>query len=107
MSKQLTKAELLKPRLSTLEVNGGTITVRQVTAGYAITLRGRNLGEAEIFDLLAHAIAEPELTPAEIAEMPIEYLQPILNAVLELNALSDGKAEADLKKTQPSDLHMP
>lgn len=106
MSK-MTKAELLEPRLLTVPLNGKDIVIRQLSAGYAITLRGRDLGDQEIFDLLAHAIAEPELTAAELAEMPLSYLQPILDAVMEFNSLSEGKAEADLKKIQRSALPTP
>lgn len=103
MSK-MTKAELLKPRLLTVPLNGGEITIRQLSAGYAIGLRGKDLGDQEIFDLLAHAIAEPEMTAAELSEMPLSYLQPILDAVMEFNSLSEGKADADLKKTSRSAL---
>lgn len=99
----LTAADLIRPRIKKIDLADGEIHIRALSAAYAIGLRGRTLVDADIFDLLARSICTPAgeelLTAEQVGEIPLTTLQPILDQVMDFNAMSQGKAADDLKKT--------
>lgn len=107
MPKRLTKAELLKPKLTTLDVDGRSITIRALSAAYAIGLKGQNLGDAAIFDMLAKSICDeagaPILTADEVGQIPVKTLGEIVAGVMAFNSMDAGAvqiAAEELKKTE-------
>jgi hypothetical protein len=100
-------ADLIRPRITCVELPEGKIYIRALSAAYAVGLRGRTLLDADIFDLLAHSICDANgqeiMTAEQVGEIPLPMLQPILDQVMAFNALADGNAAADLKKTRRSD----
>jgi hypothetical protein len=103
----LTKAELLKPKTSTIEVDGGSLTIRALSAEYAMGLRGRDLQGADIFDVIADSIIQEDgekmLTGAEVGTLAISTLEQIVKQVFTFNALGKqavDEAMGELKKTE-------
>jgi hypothetical protein len=101
--RSLTRADLLAVRIFKVELPDGTVRIRALSAGYAVGLRGRTLGDADIFDMIARSICddngEAMLTAEDVAAMPLSLLQPILDGILLFNALGKDQAAIDLKKT--------
>lgn len=99
----LTRDALLAPRILAVDLPDGRIYLRALSAGYAVGLRGRTLGDADIFDMIAHSVCDakgiPILTAADVAEMPLSSLQSILDQILAFNALAPNAAAEALKKT--------
>jgi uncharacterized protein YunC (DUF1805 family) len=101
----LTRTEILKVKTKELEVDGGLVTICALSASYAISLRGKTLGDAEIFDMLSKSLVAPELTPEEVGTLPITTVEQIVKGVMSFNSMSEGavvEATNKLKKP-PSD----
>lgn len=101
--RSLTRADLLAVRISKVELPDGIVRIRALSAGYAVGLRGKKLGDADIFDLLSRSICDENgetiLNADDVAAMPLSTLQPILDAILAFNALGKDQAADALKKT--------
>lgn len=102
----LTRDQLLKPKTTTISVDGGNLTIRALSAEYAMSLRGRNLQGADIFEVIADSIidenGEKMLTGAEVGTLAIATLEQIVKAVFAFNKLGNKAVEeatAELKKT--------
>jgi hypothetical protein len=103
----LTRDQLLKPKTTTIEVDGGSLLIRALSAEYAMGLRGRDLQGADIFQVIADSIVqengETMLTGAEVGTLAISTLEQIVKQVFEFNALGKKAVEdatAELKKTE-------
>lgn len=102
----LTREQLLKPKTTTINVDGGSLIIRALSAEYAMGLRGRDLQGADIFDVIADSIVDEQgntmLTGAEVGALAISTLEQIVKQVFEFNALGKkavDDATAELKKT--------
>jgi hypothetical protein len=102
----LTKADLLKPKTTVIEVDGGTLTIRAMSAEYAMALKGKDLQGSDIFGVIANSIIDEQgnlmLTGEEVGTLAISVLEQIVKGVFAFNAL--GKKAVDdavneLKKT--------
>lgn len=105
----LTKSELLKPKTTAVKVDGGSLTIRALSAAYAMGLRGKDLQGADIFGIIADSIIQedgsPMLTADEVGTLAMSTLTQIVKAVFEFNALGEkavSDAVAELKKTEDS-----
>jgi len=105
----LTKADLLKPKTTVIDVDGGSLTIRAMSAEYAMGLRGKDLQGAEIFQIIADSIIDEAgntmLTGAEVGTLAISVLEQIVKGVFAFNALGNKaieEATAELKKTDVS-----
>ena len=101
-----TKADLLKPRTTQIEVDNVLITIRALSASYAMGLRGRDMQGAEIFDVIAVSIIDengaPMLTGEEVGTLAISTLEQIVKGVFAFNSLGNkavDDAMGELKKT--------
>lgn len=110
----LTRDQLLKPKTTLIEVDGGSLTIRALSAEYAMGLRGRDLQGADIFEVIAYSIVdekgEPMLTGAEVGGLAIATLEQIVKQVFEFNALGKkavDDATAELKKTEDLTTNLP
>lgn len=102
----LTREQLLKPKTTTISVDGGSLTIRALSAEYAINLRGRDLQGTDIFEVIADSIiqenGEKMLTGAEVGTLAISTLEQIVKQIFEFNSLGAKAVEdatAELKKT--------
>lgn len=102
----ISKEQLLKPKKTTINVDGGTLTIRALSAEYAMGLRGRDLQGADIFDVIAVSIIDESgnqmLTSAEVGTLAISTLEQIVGQVFAFNALGKkavDDAVSELKKT--------
>lgn len=102
----ITKDQLLKPKITAVEVDGGTLTIRALSAAYAMDLRGKDLQGSDIFQIIADSIIQedgnPMLTGDEVGTLPISTITQITKAVFEFNALGAkavDEAVNELKKT--------
>ena len=102
----LTRDQLLKPKTTTIEIDGGSLIIRALSAEYAMGLRGRDLQGADIFQVIADSIVDEQgnnmLTGAEVGTLAISTLEQIVKQVFEFNALGRKAVEdatAELKKT--------
>jgi len=102
----LSKTEILTVKTKDLEVDGGLVTIKALNASYAISLRGKDLGDTEIFDMLSKSLVDPELTPEEVGTLSITTLKQIVDGVMDFNSMSESAVvEATNKlKNAPSDL---
>ena len=102
----LSKDQLLTVKTKDLEVDGGLVTIKALNASYAISLRGKNLGDTEIFDMLSKSLVSPELTPEEVGTLSITTLKQIVDGVMVFNSMSESavKEATDTLKNPPSDL---
>lgn len=107
MPTPLTRDQLLKPKTTTINVDGGSLTIRALSAEYAMGLRGRDLQGSDIFQVIADSIVqengETMLTGAEVGTLAISTLEQIVKGVFEFNALGKKAVEdatAELKKTE-------
>lgn len=105
----LTKAELLKPKTKFIDVDGGTICIRALSASYAMGLRGKDLQGVDIFGIIADSIVDeqgnPMLTAEEVGTLAIATLTQITKGIFEFNALGQkavDEAVSELKKTEGS-----
>ena len=101
-----TKADLLKPRTTQIEVDNVLITIRALSASYAMGLRGRDMQGAEIFDVIAVSIIDengaPMLTAEEVGKIAISTLEQIVKSIFSFNSLGQkavDEAVEELKKT--------
>ena len=102
----LTRDQLLKPKTTLIEVDGGSLTIRALSAEYAMGLRGRDMQGADIFQVIADSIIDEQgntmLTGAEVGTLAISTLEQIVKQVFTFNALGNKAVEdatAELKKT--------
>jgi hypothetical protein len=99
---RLSKDELLKPKIKSIEIGDGLVCIRALNAEYAISLKGKDLRDDAIFDMLSRSICDeqgaPMLTPEEVGQMPIETVSEIVKGVMAFNSMSEGAA-AEAKDT--------
>ena len=105
----LSKSQILTVKTKDLDVDGGIVTIRALSASFAISLRGKTLGDAEIFDMLSKSLVAPELTAEEIGGLAITTVEQIVKGVMAFNSMSEGAiVEATNKlKNPPSDSTTP
>lgn len=97
-----TRDALIKPRTKQITIEGGTMVIRALTAAEAFELRGKDLGSAEIFELIAKSISEPVLSAADIGMLSTSIVTALTAEIFEFNALGKKAVEdatAELKKT--------
>ena len=102
----LSKADLLKPKTKVIDVDGGTLTIFALSAEYSLTLRGRDLRGAEIFEVIAVSVVDengaPMLTAEEVGKIAISTLEQIVKSIFAFNSLGQkavDEAVEELKKT--------
>jgi hypothetical protein len=106
---QLSKTALLKPKIKSIDVDDGLVSIRALNASYAISLRGKTLGDTEIFDMLSKSICneagDPLLTPDEVGQLALSTLNQIVKGVMAFNSMAEGavKEATDTLKNPPSD----
>lgn len=110
----LTRDQLLKPKTTTIDVDGGSLIIRALSAEYAMGLRGKDLQGADIFQIIADSIiqenGDPMLTGQEVGTLAISTLEQITKAVFAFNSLGAKAVEdatAELKKTEDSTINSP
>lgn len=110
----LSKAELLKPKTTTIKVDGGSLTIRALSASYAIDLRGKDLQGSDIFQIIADSIIQEDgsvmLTAAEVGTLSISTTTQITKAIFAFNSLGEkavSDAVAELKKTEDLIINSP
>jgi len=98
--------QVLKPDLKEIEVSGKKVYIRSLSAGYALSLRGKDLGDSHIFDLLARSICDKNgnsiLTPAQAEELGLTTVNQLVKEVMSFNSMGAASvsiATDDLKKT--------
>ena len=102
----LTKSDLLKPKTTEIDVDGGKLTIRALSAAYAMALRGKDLQGVDIFEIISDSIVDEKgekmITGEEVGTLAIATLEQIVKQVFEFNALGKKAVEdatAELKKT--------
>lgn len=102
----LSKADLLKPKTTQIEIDGGSLTIRALSAAYAMALRGKDLQGVDIFQIIADSIIDDNgatiLTGEEVGSMAMSTLTEIVKGVFAFNALGEkavSDAVDELKKT--------
>lgn len=110
----LTKDALLKPKITQIEVDGDTLTVRALSASYAMALRGKDLQGTDIFGIIADSIVDESgnqmLTGEEVGTLAIATLEQITKGIFTFNALGKkavDEAIGELKKTEGSTTNLP
>ena len=110
----ISKAELLKPKTASIDVDGGTITIRALSAEYAMGLRGKDLQGSDIFDIIADSIVDDKgekmLTGQEVGTLAITTLEQIIKGIFAFNKLGAKAVEEavnELKKTDGSTTNSP
>ena len=103
--KSLTKEQLLGFAPYPVKFSDGVTYIKPLRAVYAISLRGKDLEDSQIFEMLAQAICDEHgntiLGAEDVGNLPLPRVTKILDAVKELNAITEGAASDDLKKTMP------
>lgn len=98
-----TRDDLVKPRTKEITIEGGSMVIRALTAAEAFELRGKDLGSAEIFELIAKSIHEPALSASDIGMLPTSIVTALTTEIFAFNALGKkaiDDATAELKKTE-------
>jgi hypothetical protein len=98
----LTRDDLLKPKTKTVKVDGGEIVIRALRASEAMELRGKDLGSAEIFQVIASSIVSPQLTAEDVGNLSIATMNKVTVEVFAFNAMGEkaiADAQDELKKT--------
>jgi len=110
----LTKAELLKPKTKQICVDDGELTIRALSASYAMGLRGKDLQGADIFSIIADSIITEDgnqmLTAEEVGSLAITTLEQIVKGIFAFNALGNkavAEAVDELKKTDGLTSNLP
>ena len=110
----LTRDDLLKPKTTLIQVDGGSLTIRALSAEYAMGLRGRDMQGSDIFQVIADSIIDEQgntmLTGAEVGTLAISTLEQIVKQVFTFNALGNKAVEdatAELKKTDVLTSNLP
>src|SRR5512146_308676 len=101
----LTRDQLIRPHTKQVEVDGGSICIRALTAGEAMAYRGKDLGADVIFGLIAASIVEPALSVEDVRALPVAIVNEIVKEVFSFNALGEkaiADAQDELKKTPES-----
>jgi len=97
-----TRDDLVKPRTKEITIEGGSMVIRALTAAEAFELRGKDLGSAEIFELIAKSIYEPALSAADIGMLPTSIVTALTAEIFAFNGLGQKAVEdakEELKKT--------
>lgn len=103
---------VFKPDVKEVEISGQKIYIRSLSAGYAISLKGKNLGDSEIFDVLSRSICDkdgnPVLTQAQAEELGLTTVSQLVKEVMLFNSITAGAvalATEELKKTEDSTIN--
>lgn len=101
----LTADALTKIKTREVEVGGGVVVIKQMTAAYAMEIReASKANETEsTFKLISDLMVEPSLTIEQVKEMPTDYLRTISLAIADFNGISPdavSKAETELKNAR-------
>lgn len=99
------KADLFKPRVGEqreVELpDVGTVVVRGLTAGEVKRWKGKPEAEVERL-VIATAMVDPVLTPAEVDEWadnaPFGHLMDVIQAIYDLSGVSAGAAKRGLPR---------
>jgi hypothetical protein len=101
MKKNILSAEALtKIKTKEVEIAGGIVVIKQMSAGYALALRGKEMQDDDTFKMVADMVVEPKLTAEQVGQMNIADVTDLANAILEFNGITQDaieKAKADLK----------
>lgn len=110
----LTRDQLLKPKTTTIDVDGGSLTIRALSASYAMGLRGKDLQGSDIFQIIADSIIQEDgsdmLTGDEVGTLAISTLTQITTGIFAFNKLGEkavSDAVNELKKTDASTSNSP
>lgn len=96
----LTADALTKIKTKEVEIAGGVVIVKQMSAAYALALRGKDMTDDDTFKLVADLVVEPKLTAEQVSEMNIADVTTLAEAILDFNGIKQDaveKAKADLK----------
>ena len=111
---QLSKLALLKPKINSIDVDGGFISIRALSASYALSLRGKDLQGAEMFEIISQSVCDENgdllLTTEEVGQIAVATLTQIVKGVFIFNALGEkaaSEAVDELKKTDVSTTTLP
>lgn len=98
----LTVDALTQTHTKEVQLAGGIVIIKQMTAEYAIGLRGKQTTDDFTFQLVADMLVEPQMTVEQVKQMNIVDVETIGNAILEFNRI--GKVDSDLKNDQTEGL---
>lgn len=99
----LTREALIRPRTKEIQLEEGKIVIRALRADEAIELRGRDLKGADIFQVIANSIVEPQLSAEDVGQLPVARMNIIVAEVFAFNAMGEkalADAQAELKKAR-------
>ena len=100
---KLTRDALIEKRTKEVPLDGGTVTIRALTAAEAFEMRGKDMQSAEIFGLIAASIVEPVVSAEDVGLFPASMLNVLTTEIFAFNALGPkaiAEATSELKKTQ-------
>lgn len=96
-----------KPEVKEIEVSGQKTYIRSLSAGYALSLRGKDLGDSQIFDVLSKSVCDkngkPIITPKQAEEMGLTTVNQLVKEVMAFNSMAPTAvidAKDELKKTE-------
>ncbi len=102
-------SQVLKPDIKEIEISGQKIYIRSLSAGYAISLRGKDLGDSQIFDVLSRSVCDKNgnqtMTAAQAEELGLTTVNQLVKEVMAFNSMKSNSvsdATAELKKTDDS-----
>ncbi len=103
-------SDLVKPDIGKVDVDEGFVYIRAMSAEYGLSLRGRDLQGAEIFEVIAESVCNPDgvtiLTVEQVGKIPMKKLEQIVKGVFAFNKLGAkavSEAVDELKKTDKTE----
>ena len=97
---------VIKPEVKEIELGSQKVFIRSLTAGYALSLQGKDIGNTQIFEVLSRSICDKDgrslLTPAQAEELGLTTVNQLVKEVMSFNSMSAGAvsiAADELKKT--------
>lgn len=100
---------ILKPDVKEVEISGQKIYIRSLSAGYAMSLRGNNLEDKQIFEVLSESVCDKNgkllLKPAQVEQFGLTSVNQLVKEVMSFNSMSASAVSGvkeNLKKTEDS-----
>lgn len=102
----LTRDQLIQPHTKEIDLAGGKVVIRELTADEAIDMDEMDIRSKEIYQLISKSFFDPELSVDDVGKLPATVIKELIEAIFVFNGMTQ-KAIADaveeLKKTQISD----
>lgn len=79
-----TAEKLLECQKKTVKVCGDDVVIRKLKAGEVL---GKESGEENSIKLVSFSLVDPVLPPEKVNEMPLEFLNAMLNEIISFNGM--------------------